>query len=89
MSHRAGHVYDLSEIGYDKQKAKAIEIFSQWTDSQIYAIDGNHDRWFIKSNGALIVRRRLRRKSRILLLIRLEFCVGLIATWYSTLISDG
>lgn len=56
MSHRAGHVYDLSEIGYDKQKAKAIEIFSQWTDSQIYAIDGNHDRWFIKSNGALIVK---------------------------------
>ena len=56
MSHRAGHVYDLSEIGYDKQKSKAIEIFSQWTDSQIYAIDGNHDRWFIKSNGALIVK---------------------------------
>ena len=56
MSHRAGHVYELSEIGYDKQKSKAIEIFSQWTDSQIYAIDGNHDRWFIKSNGALIVK---------------------------------
>lgn len=56
MSHRAGHVYDLSEIGYDKQKSKAIEIFSQWTDSQIYAIDGNHDRWFIKSNGSLIVK---------------------------------
>lgn len=56
MSHRAGHVYELSEIGYEKQKSKAIEIFSQWTDSQIYAIDGNHDRWFIKSNGALIVK---------------------------------
>lgn len=56
MSHRPGHVYELSEIGYDKQKTKAIEIFSQWTDSQIYAIDGNHDRWYIKSNGALIVK---------------------------------
>jgi len=34
----------------------AINIFSQWTDSPIYAIDGNHDRWFIKSNGAMIVK---------------------------------
>lgn len=56
MSNRAGHVYELSDIGYDKQKSKAIELFSQWTDSDIYAIDGNHDRWFLKSNGALIVK---------------------------------
>lgn len=56
MSNRPGHVYELSHIGYDKQKTKAIEIFSQWLDTDIYAIDGNHDRWFIKSNGALIVK---------------------------------
>ena len=55
MSHRPGHVYELDFIGYDSQKKEAIDIFSGWTDTEIYAIDGNHDRWFLKSNGALIV----------------------------------
>lgn len=56
MSHRAGHVYELQHIGYDKQKAAAVNLFRQWTDTNIYAIDGNHDRWYIKSNGAIIVK---------------------------------
>lgn len=55
MSNRPGHVYELSAIGYANQKSAAVDIFSQWTDTDIYAIDGNHDRWFIKSNGAKIV----------------------------------
>lgn len=55
MSNRPGHVYELSEIGYANQKRSSVEIFSQWTDTDIFAIDGNHDRWFIKSNGAKIV----------------------------------
>ena len=55
MSNRPGHIYELSELGYAQQKAKAVEIFSQWTDTDIYAIDGNHDRWFIKSGGAKVV----------------------------------
>ena len=56
MSNRAGHVYELDHIGYDAQKTHVLDIFSQWTDTDIYAIDGNHDRWFLKSNGALIVK---------------------------------
>lgn len=56
MSNRPGQVYELDHIGYDAQKTEAIDIFSQWTDSEIYAIDGNHDRWYLKSNGALIVK---------------------------------
>lgn len=55
MSNRPGHVYELSHIGYDNQKSAAIDVFKQWTDTDIYAIDGNHDRWFLKSNGAKIV----------------------------------
>ena len=55
MSHRPGHIYELSDLGYAAQKKAAIDIFSQWTDTDIYAIDGNHDQWFIKSNGAKIV----------------------------------
>lgn len=56
MSNRAGHVYELNHIGYDAQKTEAINLFSQWNDTDIYAIDGNHDRWFLKSNGAIIVK---------------------------------
>lgn len=56
MSHRPGHVYELDHIGYDAQKIESIDIFSQWSDTDIYAIDGNHDRWYLKSNGALIVK---------------------------------
>jgi predicted phosphodiesterase len=56
MSNRPGHVYELTDLGYDQQKEHAVKCFSQWTDTPIYAIDGNHDRWFIKSNGAYIVK---------------------------------
>lgn len=56
MSNRPGHIYELDHLGYDAQKEVAIKLFSEWTDTEIYAIDGNHDRWFIKSSGALIVK---------------------------------
>jgi len=55
MSGRPGHVYELTHIGYDAQKTHAIEILSQ-SKLPMYMIDGNHDRWFIKSNGAIIVK---------------------------------
>ena len=54
MSNRNDQVYTLSEIGYSEQKRAAIELFRE-TDIDIYAIDGNHDRWFMKSCGAKIV----------------------------------
>jgi len=52
MSNRPGHVYELSQIGYAQQKKYAVECFGQWQDSDIYAISGNHDRWYVKSAGA-------------------------------------
>ena len=55
MSNRPGHIYELTHLGYDRQKEYAIEQVSKW-DGPFYAIDGNHDRWFMKSNGALIVK---------------------------------
>jgi len=55
MSHRPGHIYELTHLGYDQQKKYAVELFGQWTDTPIYAVSGNHDRWYIKSNGANIV----------------------------------
>ena len=56
MSHRPGHIYELDALGYDQQKMLAINVLSQWRDTPVYMIDGNHDRWFIKSNGAMIVK---------------------------------
>ncbi|HAR39061.1 MAG TPA: hypothetical protein DCS09_11095 [Porphyromonadaceae bacterium] len=56
MSHRPGQIYELDQIGFDAQKSEAIRLFGQWTETPIYMIDGNHDRWYIKSNGALIVK---------------------------------
>lgn len=55
MSNRPGHIYELTHLGYDLQKSYAVEIFKQWTDTEIYAISGNHDRWYIKSCGANVV----------------------------------
>ena len=56
MSHRPGQIYELTHLGYDNQRNYARELFGQWTETPIYAIDGNHDRWYLKSNGALIVK---------------------------------
>lgn len=56
MSHRPGQIYELDHIGYDAQKEEATRLLSQWTETPIYMIDGNHDRWYIKSNGAIIVK---------------------------------
>lgn len=55
LSNRAGHMYECTHIGYSAQLDHAREIFSEWTQCPIYAVDGNHDRWYIKSNGAKIV----------------------------------
>lgn len=53
MSARPGHIYELNQIGYDKQFHYAKSQLEKW-EKPWYMIDGNHDRWFIKSNGAII-----------------------------------
>lgn len=55
MSGRPGHVYELDYIGYDAQKERAIELLKP-TGLQWKISDGNHDRWYIKSVGAKIVK---------------------------------
>lgn len=58
LSNRPGHVYKLTHIGYDQQKKFAINQFKTHNKNKIpiYCVDGNHDRWFIKSSGAIIVK---------------------------------
>jgi len=55
MSGRKGHIYELTHLGYDAQRDYAVKVFSQWK-KKIYFIDGNHDRWFAKDVGALMVK---------------------------------
>lgn len=55
LSVRPGHIYELTHIGYEAQKAYSIEQLSKWS-GKLYLIDGNHDRWYLKANGAIVVK---------------------------------
>lgn len=46
-----GHIYELTHLGFDEQLEYAKFQLSK-TSKQIYVIDGNHDRWFVKAAGA-------------------------------------
>ena len=51
---RMDAVYDLTHIGYAQQKRYAVEMLNQ-IEKPIYAVSGNHDRFYLKSAGAYIV----------------------------------
>lgn len=55
MSNRPGQIYELTHLGYQRQRDYAIEQCKQWTKPW-YMIDGNHDRFFEKSAGAYAVK---------------------------------
>lgn len=55
MSNRGDQVYGLEDIGVSAQMDHARRLFRS-TDIPIKVIDGNHDRWGIKSNGLFMVR---------------------------------
>lgn len=54
MSNRPGQIYELDQLGYHAQRQKCVEVLSRWK-GKMYLISGNHDRWYLKSNGANIV----------------------------------
>lgn len=56
VSGRAGHYDECTHFGFEAQLDHGIELFSQWKDTPIYMIDGNHDRWFKMQNSANIVK---------------------------------
>jgi hypothetical protein len=60
MSGRPGHIYELDQIGFQKQIEYAIRLYKQLPNIPIYGIDGNHDGWYFKkNNGGLIVGKEL------------------------------
>lgn len=48
-------IYELSELGYEAQKAKALEILSKYK-IPIYIISGNHDFYYQEYAGANIIK---------------------------------
>lgn len=48
-------IYELSEIGFEKQKARAVELMSKY-QLPIYAISGNHDAFFHEYMDADVVK---------------------------------
>lgn len=60
MSGRPGHVYELSQVGFDAQFNRAVELYGQLDEFEHYGIDGNHDEWYyIKNSAGVIVGKRL------------------------------
>lgn len=55
MSNRPEQIYHLKDFGYSAQMDHAEKLFRA-TSIPIKAIDGNHDRWGIKSGGIFAVR---------------------------------
>jgi predicted phosphodiesterase len=55
MSNRPDQIYSLTHVGYSAQMDYAAELLKM-TDLPIKIIDGNHDRWGIKSGGVFAVK---------------------------------
>ena len=64
MSNRPDQVYHLTDVGISAQLDHAERLFKS-TDIPITCIDGNHDRWAIKSSGMFAVRELARRCSNV------------------------
>jgi predicted phosphodiesterase len=55
MSNRPDQVYHLTDLGVSAQMDHAERLFKK-INKPIKVIDGNHDRWAVKSNGLFMVR---------------------------------
>lgn len=51
MSGRPGHIYELSQIGFQPQINYAEQILSR-APTDIHFITGNHDQWYLKKHDA-------------------------------------
>lgn len=55
MNIRHCNIYELTHLGATAQKEYAVNLLKQWT-KPLYLIDGNHDRWYMKPGGLIIVK---------------------------------
>jgi len=54
MSHRPGHIYELSHVGFSKQINYAAELYNSLS-AKIFGIDGNHDQWYYRPQNAGVI----------------------------------
>lgn len=54
-SNRPEHIYELKEHSFEGQVEYCIEKYPKYS-GKTYAIQGNHDNWWYKSNGSEILR---------------------------------
>ena len=55
-SHRPEHIYELKELSYDGQVDYCVDKYPKVEGITTYAIQGNHDNWWYKSNGSEILK---------------------------------
>ena len=54
MSGRPGHIYELTNIGFNEQIKHAAQLYDA-LGLPIFGIDGNHDQWYAKKNNTGVV----------------------------------
>jgi predicted phosphodiesterase len=67
-SHRPEHIYELKELSYDGQVDYCVEKYPKQYGIYTYAISGNHDNWWYKSNGSEIVKSIAKQRDDIIYL---------------------
>jgi predicted phosphodiesterase len=55
-SHRPEHIYELKELSYDGQVDYCVDKYPKVEGITTYAIQGNHDNFWYKSNGSEILK---------------------------------
>ena len=66
-SHRAEQIYELRECSYEGQIDYCVEKYPTFS-GKTYAIQGNHDDWWFKSNGSEIVKAIAKQREDIIYL---------------------
>lgn len=66
-SNRPEHMYELREASYEGQIDYCVEKYPTFS-GKTYAIQGNHDNWWYKSNGSEIVKAIARQRDDIIYL---------------------
>ncbi len=66
-SNRPEHIYELKEASYDGQVQYCVENYPSFS-GKTFAIQGNHDNWWYKSNGSEIVKSIARQRDDIVYL---------------------
>lgn len=67
-STRPEHIYELKETSYDGQVDYCVEKYPRSSSIKTYAIQGNHDDWWYKSNGSEIVKSIAKQRDDIIYL---------------------